>query len=84
MTILYHAWPHQGKIQEKVLKISWTVSKLLWRLLHEVHVHVHEDHKLFKMLIIFRVINIYQKYRNLTSFVIYSDKINILPSTCDH
>ena len=42
------------------------------------------DQKLLKILIIFRVINIFQKYRNLTFFVIYSYKINILPSTWDH
>ena len=42
------------------------------------------DQKLFKLLIIFRVITIFQKDRNLTFFVIYSYKINILPSTWDH
>ena len=42
------------------------------------------DQKLLKMLIIFSVINIFQKDRNLMFFVIYSYKINILPSTWDH
>ena len=39
------------------------------------------DRKLSKILIIFRIINIFQKYRNLTLFVIFFDKINIFPST---
>ena len=37
------------------------------------------------MLVIFRVINIFQKDRNfIFYFVIYLYKINILPSTWDH
>ena len=36
------------------------------------------------MLVIFRVINVLQKNLNLTFFVIYSYKINILPSTWNH
>ena len=43
-----------------------------------------QDHKLYKMLIIFRVINIFQQDRNLTFFVIYFHKINILSSAWDH
>ena len=42
------------------------------------------DQTFFKMLIIFRDINIFQKDRNFTFFVIYSYKINILSSTWDH
>ena len=42
------------------------------------------DQKLWKMFIIFRVINIFQKYPNLTFFVIYFCKINILPLAWDH
>ena len=40
--------------------------------------------KLLKILIIFRVINIFQIDRNFAFFVIYSYKINILPSTWDY
>ena len=36
------------------------------------------------MLIIFRIIKILQKNRNLTFFVIFSYKANILPLTWDH
>ena len=36
------------------------------------------------MLIIFIIINFFQKDRNLTFFVIYYYKINIFPSTWDH
>ena len=36
------------------------------------------------MLVIFRIINVFEKDRNLTFFVIYSYKINILPSAWDH
>ena len=36
------------------------------------------------MLVIFRVINVLQKNLSLTFIVIYSYKINILPSTWDH
>ena len=43
-----------------------------------------QDQNLFKMLIIYRIINIFQKDRNLTIFVISSNKINILPSAWDH
>ena len=40
--------------------------------------------KTVKDLNYFRVINIFQKERNLTYFVIYLNKINILPSTWVH
>ena len=36
------------------------------------------------MLTIFRFINIFQKDLNLTCYVMYSYKINILASTWDH
>ena len=36
------------------------------------------------MQIIFRVIKIFQKDRNLTFFLIYLYEINILPSAWDH
>ena len=42
------------------------------------------DQNLLKMLVIFRVIKVLQKNFNSTFFVIYSYKINILPSTWDH
>ena len=42
------------------------------------------DQNLLKMLVIFSVIKVLQKNLNLTFFVIYSYKINILPSTWDH
>ena len=63
--------------------------KKFWKYL-EQYVNYYEnlplkrDQNLLKMLVIFRVINVLQKNLNLTFFVIYSYKINILPSTWDH
>ena len=37
-----------------------------------------------KILVIFKVINVFQKDQNLKFFVIYFDEINILPSAWDH
>ena len=45
---------------------------------------LRRDQNLFKILLIFGAINVSQKDRNLTSFVIYFYKINILPSAWDH
>ena len=42
------------------------------------------DQNIFKILVILRGINVFQKDRNLTFFVIYFHKINILPSDWDH
>ena len=63
--------------------------KKFWKYLEKLRNHYEDlslkrDQKLLKMLIIFRVINIFQKDRNLTFFVIYSYKINILSSTWNH
>ena len=64
-------------------------TKKFWEYLEQLG-NYHEDSPLkwdqkhLEMLIIFRVINIFQKDWNFTFFVIYSYKINILPSAWDH
>ena len=42
------------------------------------------DRKLFKKLLIFRVIAIFEKSRNLMFFALYFYETNILPLTCAH
>ena len=63
--------------------------KTFWKYLEQLENYYEDlslkrDQTLLKMFIIFRVINIFQKDRNLTFIVIYSYKINIFPSTWDH
>ena len=61
----------KAEFKEIILEISQLVRKILWRLASKIIL------KVFKRLINFRVINIIQKDRNLTSFLTCSHKINI-------